>query len=89
MDGKLGDRNVLIREFVVLSNNERKIRGVSGAEVVDASVCTMTRSSRTVKTYGDGSRSATLRREGGVDAQVGLKMPASMVLLILAACDLV
>lgn len=45
-----GDWKVVMRELVVDSNNARRIRGVSGADVVEDSVCTITRSSRTVKT---------------------------------------
>lgn len=50
MVGRLSDWNVWIREAVVDSKRERRIRGVRGAEVVLDSVCTITRSRRTEKT---------------------------------------
>lgn len=50
MEGKLGDLKVLMRDVVVDSKRARRMRGVRGAEVVLASVWTMTRSRRTVKT---------------------------------------
>ena len=69
-----------MRELVVDSNSARKMRGVNGADVVEDSVCTITRSRRTLKTYGLGSRSATLFRASGAGAQFGLKIPDSIVL---------
>lgn len=57
--------------------------------MVDASVCTITRSSRTVKTKGLGSRSATPLPGGGFGAQDGLNTPFSIVVLIRVECGLV
>lgn len=39
-----------MRDWVVASKRARRMRGVSGGEVVDTSVWTMTRSRRMVKT---------------------------------------
>jgi len=50
MVGRLADWKVVMREVVVASNRERRMRGVRGADVVDDSVCTITRSRSTVKT---------------------------------------
>jgi hypothetical protein len=47
---RLGDSNVWIKLAVVLSNKLLRMRGVKGALVVLLSVCTITRSSNTVKT---------------------------------------
>jgi hypothetical protein len=50
MVDRLGDWKVVMRELVVDSKRARRIRGVSGADVVEDSVCTITRSRSTVKT---------------------------------------
>ena len=50
MVGNASDWNVWIKELVADSKRARRMRGVRGAEVVLDSVCTITRSSRTLKT---------------------------------------
>jgi len=85
MVASCGERNVLMRDCVVDSNKERRMRGVNGYDVVEDSVCTITKSNNTVNTNGLGSLSATPLPGGGGGAHVGLKTPASIVELILAA----